>query len=185
MKKLLFVLLCACTLNAVAKPTNEDTILQLVEPFLLLGYAEAFNTLEEGDTPVNNACAYAMAQKLGTPAAVKHTMHLLEDKGLGKKVDALTRFLAQDFEQGEYAKNKAEFDRLLQANQNEKAEQLWESYHQKTVERMPKESAITTKVILKIVGEIDGDALDTLVSREEFVKEMHKNPACVSLFKAE
>ena len=178
MKKILFVLLCACTLNAVAKPTNEETLLQLVEPGLLLGYQSQASQHSEDVTPERQACIYAIAQSVGTPAIVKQAAEDLKTQGLSKRVGALSQFLSQDSERAAHAKSRDEFDQLLQAHQIKEARAVWVRYLEDTSKRMPKEMSATMMLMFKSLGKVDMDA----AMDDNFEAEMHVNPACAALF---
>ena len=183
MKQLLWLLLCVCTLNATAKTNDQEILLNLFEPMLLLGYQAGLDAdAAQGSTPERNACVYAVTQKLGTPAVVREAMKVLKTKGLSQQLTAVTQFLSQNNERSEYVKNRTAFDRLLQARKLEQAEDLWLKYYQDTAERMPKQTASTLLATLQSVGEID---FETAIDNHAFEQEFLSNPACADYLESE
>ena len=177
MKKLLFVLLCACTLNAVAKPSNQDTLSQLFEPIFLIGYQIEREQQAPNGTSDRDECLLVTAHKIITPVALNKTMETLNKKRLGKKMDVITQFLAKDSERTEYVKNRAELDALMQANKSSEALGMWMKYIVNISGRMPKTAENTLWSIFDVVGDLDVEKM-VLENQTELLKEINTNPAC-------
>ena len=178
MKKYLWALLCALSLNAQAQEAPHKLLSQWFDPVLQMGTQQSLDESEDKN-PAYMSCLSAIFNKHVLPEVVPNAVQMVQQAGYADRVKALEQFLSQPTEQQAFAQTQVPLKRLIAGKQWTQAAEFWGQYLEQMIRRMPVNAQQGLQYVmssLDIPKVLNSKNIDTL---------MRSEPACVNYLKAQ